>query len=147
VFVVSGCWLIITFIVIPIPPGFELPKVHHPKFKVILIWTKWFGQSQWDALPEGMLSCAQYNINVSCRITYNKQVYERAHMVVFHGRGYDFALENLPKSSQRLVHQRWVYFTREPPVYSGLLSNPSDGKKLNGLFNWTMTYKLDSDID
>jgi len=147
VFVVSGCWLIITFIVIPIPPRFELPKVHHPKFKVILIWTKWFGQSQWDTLPEGMLSCAQYDINVSCRITYNKQVYERAHMVVFHGRGYDFALENLPKSSQRLVHQRWVYFTREPPVYSGLLSNPSDGKKLNGLFNWTMTFKLDSDID
>ena len=147
VIVVSGCCLLIIFIAIPTLPRFETPKVHHPKNRVILIWTKWYGQRLWDALPEGMLSCAQYNINVSCRITYNKQVYERAHMVVFHGRGLDFALENLPKSSQRLVHQRWVYFTRESPLFSGLLSNPQDGKKLNGLFNWTMTYKLDSDID
>ena len=135
VIVVSGCWLLIIFIAIPTLPRFETPQVHHPTYRVILIWTKWYEQRQWDALPEGMLSCAQYNINVSCRITYNKQVYERAHMVVFHGRGLDFALENLPKSSQRLVHQRWVYFTRESPLFSGLLSNPPDGKKLNGLFN------------
>ena len=40
-----------------------------------------------------------------------------------------------------------MYFTRESPLFSGLLSNPPAGKKLNGLFNWTMTYKLDSDID
>ena len=147
VFVVCGCWVLFTLIALPIPPGFEPPIVHDSKYKVILIWTKWFERRQWDELPEGMLPCAQYNINVTCRITYNKQVYERAHMVVFHGRGYDFALKNFPNSSRRLAHQRWVYFTRESPVHSGLLNHPSEGRQLNGLFNWTMTYKLDSDID
>ena len=56
---------------------------------------EWFERRHWDELPVGMPPCAQYNINVSCTITYNKQVYEHAHMVVFHGRGYDFALKNL----------------------------------------------------
>ena len=38
-------------------------------------------------VPEGMLPCAQYNINVSCRITYNKSEYEHSDLVAFHVRG------------------------------------------------------------
>ena len=116
--------------------------------KVILIWTMWFHlRGTWGEIPEGILSCAQYNINVSCRITYNKDEYEHSDLVVFHGRGRDFTLDNLPDVSKRSPHQRWVYYLREPPTRSGLLNNPTLGKHLNGLFNWTMTYKLDSDID
>ena len=115
--------------------------------KVLLIWTKLFGESIWDELLEGMLPCAQYNINVSCRITYNKNEYEHSELVAFHGRGNDFAVSNLPDLSKRSPHQRWVYCNRESPMNYGLLSIPSQGKRLNGLFNWTMTYRVDSDID
>ena len=118
-----------------------------PKDKVILVWTKWFGQSEWPGQPAGMLPCAKYNINVSCRITYDKKEYEHSDLVAFHGRGADFDPNNLPDLSKRPPQQRWVYYNRESPINQGILANPSAGKKFNGLFNWTMTYKLDSDID
>lgn len=134
-----------------VPPGRE-PDSHlttvPPKNKVILIWTKWFHQDgYWDELPEGMLSCAQYYINVSCRITYNKKEYDHSDLVAFHGKGRDFTVSNLPNLSKRLPHQRWLYYTRESPINSGLLNNSSQGEHLNSLFNWTMTYRIDSDID
>ena len=96
----------------------------HSRNKVILIWTKLFGQGgtrTWSGLPEGTLSCAQYNFNFSCRITYNKEEYEHSDLVAFYGRGRDFALDNLPDLSKRSPHQRWVYYNREPPPKSGLL--------------------------
>ena len=118
-----------------------------PKDKIILVWTKWFGQSVWPDLSAGMLPCAKHNINVSCRITYDKKEYEHSDLVAFHGRGADFGPDNLPDPSKRPPRQRWVYYNRESPVNQGILANPSVGKKFNGLFNWTMTYRLDSDID
>ena len=124
----------------------SVPSVH-PKDKVILVWTKWYRHSEWPDLPAGMLPCAKHNINVSCRITYDKKEYERSDLVAFHGRGTDFGPNNLPDLSKRPPQQRWMYYNRESPVNQGLLANSSVGKKFNGLFNWTMTYKLDSDID
>ena len=118
-----------------------------PKDKVILVWTKWFGQSERPGQPAGMLPCAKYNINVSCRITYDKKEYEHSDLVAFHGRGADFDPNNLPDLSKCPPQQRWVYYNRESPINQGILANPSAGKKFNGLFNWTMTYKMDSDID
>jgi len=113
-----------------------------PRNKVILLWTKWFDRSGWGELHKGMLSCAQYNINVSCRITYNKTEYDHSDLVAFHGRGRDFTVSNLPNLSKRLPHQRWLYYNHESPANSGLLN-----KHFNSLFNWTMTYMIDSDID
>ena len=129
-------------------PQMARPHSIQASNKVILIWTRWFGRGgTWSELPEGILNCAQYNFNVSCRITYNKEEYEHSDLVAFHGRGRDFALDNLPNLSKRSPHQRWVYYNREPPPKSGLLNKATLGKRLNGLFNWTMTYMLDSDID
>ena len=124
-----------------------VPATPESRSKVILIWTKWFSKRIWNGLPEGTLSCAQYNINVSCRITYDKKEYEHSDLVAFHGRGTDFAVSNLPDLSKRLPHQRWVYYNRESPINSGLLNNAPQAKGFNGLFNWTMSYRLDSDID
>ncbi|KAB7505851.1 Alpha-(1,3)-fucosyltransferase C, partial [Armadillidium nasatum] len=45
----------------------------------------------------------------------------------------------LPKKRKR--HQRWVMYEREPPPYSS--NKPRD---FDGVFNWTMTYRRDSDI-
>ena len=134
------------------PTFFHIPVLKsepgvQPKDKIILVWTKWFGQSVWPDLSAGMLPCAKHNINVSCRITYDKKEYEHSDLVAFHGRGADFGPDNLPNPSKRPPQQRWVYYNRESPVNQGILANPSVGKKFNGLFNWTMTYRLDSDID
>ena len=115
--------------------------------KVILIWTSWNYQYKiWHGLPEGLLSCAQYNMNVSCKITYNRTEYEHSDMVAFHGYGKGLDSKDLPDLTKRLPHQRWVYYNHESPARTSPMNNPSQGKIFNGLFNWTITYKLDSDI-
>ena len=48
----------------------------------------------------------------------------------------------LPGNYKRPKHQRVVFFTQESPVNSKAL----DITKLGDVFNWTMTYKMDSDI-
>ena len=134
-----------------VPPSqTEVPSVQ-PRKKVILMWTKCFEHRVWPDLPAGVLPCAKYNINVSCRITYDKNEYEHSDLVIFHGIGFDFGPDNLPDRSKRSPHQRWAYYGRESPVHSGYTATgkPSESRRfLNGLlFNWTMTYKLNSDIE
>ena len=125
----------------------EMPSAQQSE-RVILIWTKYFNWAGWGLLHDNrILPCAKYNVNVSCRITYDKKEYEHSDLVAFHGRGADFSPNNLPDLSKRPPRQRWMYYNRESPVNQGILANPSVGKKFNGLFNWTMTMKLDSDID
>ena len=102
-------------------------------------------------LPAGVLPCAKYNIHGSCRITYDKKEYEHSDLVIFHGIGFDFNPNNLPDRSKRSPQQRWAYYCRESPVHSSYTATgePSESRRfLNGLqFNWTMTYKLNSDIE
>ncbi|KAL7642737.1 UNVERIFIED_CONTAM: hypothetical protein RMT77_007302 [Armadillidium vulgare] len=43
---------------------------------------------------------------------------------------------------QRSKNQRWILFEREPPTYS--FRYP---QVFNGVFNWTMTYRRDSDVN
>lgn len=57
--------------------------------------------------------------------------------IVIHLR--TFNVNDLP--SVRSQKQRWIYWSLESPQY-----NMQDIYPLNGLFNWTMTYRLDSDV-
>ena len=52
-------------------------------------------------------------------------------------------LDELPNSENRKENQRYVFFTQEPP--SGLEEYP-DSFFADNYYNWTMTYRLDSDI-
>ena len=128
----------------------EVPSVQ-PRNKLILMWTKSFDDRVWPDLPAGVLPCAKYNIHGKCRITYDKKEYEHSDLVIFHGIGFDFNPNNLPDRSKRSPQQRWAYYCRESPVHSGYTATgePSESRRfLNGLqFNWTMTYKLNSDIE
>ena len=54
---------------------------------------------------------------------------------------HEFWLTTLPKF-QRQPHQRIIYFTQESP--QTMRNGPTEFPR--GFFNWTMTYKLDSDI-
>lgn len=57
--------------------------------------------------------------------------------IVFHLR--TFSVEDMP--NKRHPNQRWIFWSLESPQY-----NMQDIEPLNGLFNWTMTYRIDSDI-
>lgn len=115
--------------------------------KTILVWTKLYDGTNWGLPQErGILTCAQFNITAQCRITYDKQEYKRSDLVAFHGRGSDFSLKLLPNLTKRSPHQRWLYYNSESPPHAGLLANQMQGKRLNHLFNWTMTYMLNSDF-
>ncbi|XP_076332811.1 4-galactosyl-N-acetylglucosaminide 3-alpha-L-fucosyltransferase FUT6-like [Tachypleus tridentatus] len=46
----------------------------------------------------------------------------------------------------RLPHQRWIFFTDESPLHTFLVTREFTMKDYNGYFNWSMTYRSDSDI-
>ncbi|CAM1313690.1 FUT4 (predicted) [Pycnogonum litorale] len=51
---------------------------------------------------------------------------------------------------RRTAKQRWVFTTMESPIHESFMTANGQTEKhfktLNGLFNWTMTYRQDSDI-
>ena len=101
--------------------------------------TKWFG-GKWPEIPdhEAPLECQEYG--VSCRISYRKENYEESDLVAFHEC--DFGIKDLLNwSIGRPPHQRWMYYNGESPAHSKRVT-----QEYNGLFNWTMTIKSDSDF-
>ena len=72
-----------------------------------------------------------------CDITIDNYLLPYADAVVFHARN-DIDRERAEKS--RRSNQRFVFTPWEPPDYT------PDLKPFNGFFNWTMTYRFQSDI-
>jgi hypothetical protein len=52
----------------------------------------------------------------------------------------------LPNRRKRLPNQRYVMFEMESPQNDGLGSRSKIWEKFNNFFNWTMTFRLDSDF-
>ena len=105
--------------------------------KVILFYTKWFGR-QWPGFDaEQNVSCDQ----LTCKLTHNRDELQRSDAVIFHGRDLpsEIVLKEVEKSKP--FKQRWIYFLKESPHNAG--RNPA---LFNGMFNWTMTYRVDSDF-
>ena len=110
--------------------------------RVILIYTHLFASREWYHLPEKdartFASRCEYS---NCEVTYDINRLKESEAVVFHAR-------NMPSTNfltdysrtSRPNYQRWAYFISENP-----LSSP-DRRPLDGLFNWTMTYRKESDI-
>nr|XP_056714837.1 alpha-(1,3)-fucosyltransferase 4 [Euleptes europaea] len=99
----------------------------------VLLWWEPFGRRR----PLG--DCrARYNIS-GCSLSTNRSRLQGAHAVLFHHR--DLVLhgpQRLPAA--RTPAQRWVWMNFESPSHSPGL------RGLAGLFNWTMTYRVDSDV-
>ncbi|XP_048003093.1 alpha-(1,3)-fucosyltransferase C-like [Leguminivora glycinivorella] len=59
-------------------------------------------------------------------------------------------LPNWQQQSKRKPHQRWIFWTEEPPVYTFSGAEPGTVKPrlkdMANIFNWSMTYRSDSDI-
>lgn len=98
--------------------------------KIILFWNKFFGVEQ---KLNGLDSCPELN----CLLTNNRSFVNESSSVIFHIR--DLLLYDLP--THRYHWQRYVYQLYESPQHTDL-----DLHEFSGYFNWTMTYRLDSDI-
>ncbi|EFA05857.2 alpha-(1,3)-fucosyltransferase C-like [Tribolium castaneum] len=107
--------------------------------KTILYWTPMF-QSPHFYLGTGSKifeKCAYKN----CYATYvkNELPVEKFHAIMFHAVEYQEKLFGKPQ--KRNPNQFYIFSNKESPV-----NTPSFIKDFNNFYNWTMTYRLDSDI-
>lgn len=83
---------------------------------------------------------ARFNIR-GCHLTTNRSGHEEAQAILFHHR--DLMVQGGPSQfpgGPRPPAQRWVWMNFESPSHSEGLHD------LAGIFNWTMTYRVDSDV-
>lgn len=112
--------------------------------KVVLFYTPLFGRRPWPGLSNDRNFTHWDNIPCrvkSCRITYNRSDFLISDAVLFHGRDLPRVthMENIAKYKHS--KQRWIYFMHESPKFTYY-----DPSLYNGFFNWTMTYRRDSDF-
>lgn len=77
----------------------------------------------------------------NCRLSYEDKDLNQADAVVFHVQ-FLLRASNMPRRSR--VNQRWIMLLDESPMYH--LSSSEKTLNYDGLFNWTMTYKMNSDV-
>ncbi|KAM4746016.1 alpha-(1,3)-fucosyltransferase 7 [Anableps anableps] len=102
----------------------------------ILLWHWPFGQSY---SLSGNKCLEMYGIG-NCFLTDDTSTYPTADVVVFHHQELSNGASALPLHLPRSEAQRWVWMSMEPPI------NNANVKNLNGVFNWTMSYRRDADI-
>ena len=116
------------------------------KMKIILLYTGLHKSSEYYNLPrnntKGFLKRMKCPIT-KCHISYDRELFPIADAVVFHERNMPSMsiLATLNRQYNRNPTHRWIYFTSETPKNSALTAVPYDT-----YFNWTMTYRIDSDI-
>uniref|UniRef100_A0A8D2KXT8 Fucosyltransferase n=1 Tax=Varanus komodoensis TaxID=61221 RepID=A0A8D2KXT8_VARKO len=99
----------------------------------VLLWWEPFGRSR------RLGDCLRRFGVRACRLTTDRARQQEAHAVLFHHR--DLVLQGLGQLPRlRPPAQRWVWMNFESPSHSPGL------RHLAGLFNWTMTYRADSDV-
>ncbi|XP_062983810.1 alpha-(1,3)-fucosyltransferase 4 [Elgaria multicarinata webbii] len=116
----------------PSPTGRPMDAAGEPLVTVLLWWEP-FG------LSRRLGDCLRL-FNVSgCRLTTDRGRLQEAHAVLFHHRD---LISQGPGQIPRLrpPAQRWVWMNFESPSHTHGL------RDLTGLFNWTMSYRVDSDV-
>ena len=113
--------------------------------KLVLFYTPLFGKTPWPMLENDLQFTRSDNIPCEaqgCRISYNKADLNKSDAVLFHGQDIDgINLSHLSGTCSTRAKQRWVFFIHENPIYF-----THDLSLFDNVFNWTMTYKLSSDI-
>ncbi|XP_023229832.1 glycoprotein 3-alpha-L-fucosyltransferase A-like [Centruroides sculpturatus] len=112
----------------------------HPK--TILLWTKYYGETYshdyYYFVEEGNTTFKMYGCPYSdCIVTTNRSLLKTAQAVLFHQA--DFHPRDIPKS--RDINQKWIFYLMEAPGRDSVFWHTR-----NNLFNWTMSYRSDSDI-
>ncbi|XP_074437197.1 4-galactosyl-N-acetylglucosaminide 3-alpha-L-fucosyltransferase 9 isoform X1 [Larus michahellis] len=150
IFIVLGCFM--AFILIYIKPtnswisgpiesassvlkmkSFFSSKTDNLNETTVLIWVWPFGQT-FD-----LTSCqTMFNIH-GCHLTIDRSLYNRSHAVLIHHRDISWDLTNLPQQA-RPPFQKWIWMNLESPTHTPQKSG------IEHLFNLTLTYRRDSDI-
>ncbi|KAM6086050.1 4-galactosyl-N-acetylglucosaminide 3-alpha-L-fucosyltransferase 9 isoform 1-T1 [Theristicus caerulescens] len=150
IFIVLGCFM--AFILIYIKPtnswisgpiesassvlkmkSFFSSKTDNLNETTILIWVWPFGQT-FD-----LTSCqTMFNIH-GCHLTIDRSLYNKSHAVLIHHRDISWDLTNLPQQA-RPPFQKWIWMNLESPTHTPQKSG------IEHLFNLTLTYRRDSDI-
>ncbi|KAK3730925.1 hypothetical protein QZH41_000548 [Actinostola sp. cb2023] len=123
--------------------AYGLRSANRTHKKVVLAYTAYFGAKPWRWMKntdefnhwQG-IKCPYF----SCELTFNRKDRPRSDALIFHARDMPF-IDTLRYILERKnANQRWIYFAMESP-----LNNPVT-HRYNDMFNWTMTYRSDSDI-
>lgn len=129
----------------PILPKVPRPKIYQPLItdytpnKSILYWDTFFGQKD---MGLGLGSDIFRSCPVATCFTTNNRSFmpiESFDAIIFHGARYSSQSSGLP--SKRNVNQKYVFFSLESPYNTHF-----DPLVSNDFYNWTMTYRKDSDI-
>ncbi|XP_071117952.1 alpha-(1,3)-fucosyltransferase C-like [Haliotis cracherodii] len=102
--------------------------------KLILLWTKYFGSSDWNFQRSFLQSCSRSR----CEVTTDRGRVAQSDAVLFNSRDVDTSTV-FPET--RTPEQVWVLHNSEPPYYIY-----SDLAAFNGVFNWTSWFRQDADI-
>ena len=112
--------------------------------KLVLFYTPLFGKSPWPGLANDYNFTHWNHISCdvqACRVSYNRRDLARSDAVIFHGRDLPSVMHMKQILKQKPPQQRWVYFIHESPKFTYY-----DPWLYNGYFNWTMSYRKDSDF-
>jgi len=113
--------------------------------KVVLFYTTWFGQEVWPAKEidkdtHMFIYREKQQCEHKCRLTYDKNELHTSDAVIFHGNDMPANIHEMSRNRKN-YKQRWIYNTQENAYYAG-----RDASTMNGIFNWTLTHRLDADI-
>uniref|UniRef100_L7LU98 Fucosyltransferase n=1 Tax=Rhipicephalus pulchellus TaxID=72859 RepID=L7LU98_RHIPC len=104
----------------------------------ILMWTKffrwWYGTLNDSRIGEVLVE----NCTAKCLVTNDRRMVEYSDVVLFHVR--DMNITDFPP--KRLSWQKWTFYLMEPPSNTEF----RDFNLVNDTFNWTMSYRKDSDV-
>ncbi|XP_038221305.1 alpha-(1,3)-fucosyltransferase C-like [Zerene cesonia] len=120
-----------------------LSYTNHRNFKYILQWTRRFS-APFDYLSEGNAAFVKNKCNhTNCYVTDDKNYFldqREFDAIVFNGKDV-IHLWPFQMPAQRSPKQKFIFGAMESPD-----NFPACDEHLDGYFNWTWTYKLDSDF-
>ena len=101
----------------------------------VLYWTAKLGNADWGYTSKLSKHCP--HLSALCEFTANHSLFATSDALLFHMRS---AL-NIPRNRRRPPNQKWIFAIRETPFHTHV-----NLKKIQGLFNTTMTFRVESDI-
>ncbi|GLH10320.1 Glycoprotein 3-alpha-L-fucosyltransferase A [Gryllus bimaculatus] len=82
----------------------------------------------------------------NCRIEYDDKFLSKADAVIFHLHRTK-SINELPRRLPEHRNQRWIFLTDESPHHTFLFDRSTNKlKNYVGVFNWSMSYRMDSDV-
>ncbi|XP_050298599.1 glycoprotein 3-alpha-L-fucosyltransferase A-like isoform X2 [Anthonomus grandis grandis] len=120
------------------------PKINSTKKYQILVWKHGsvIENRHLKQYSDQRIDPFQFCSVNNCNITYKDTDLKTADIVIFHLHRTK-SKDELPK--ERNADQIWAFLTDESP-YHTFLNSGVKLKDFNGIFNWSMSYRMDTDI-